>query len=242
MNIVDVIFSDFYFITLFDIWLLVEKHKIPTIVLSQKILFNKQHVVTLYGKETDRFIFLITTPSRNDHVINFQILYDGINENGSEKIILPLDIISCPNKSREILFTIENKKSIADFLDVYTPLKKTKYLKKLSEPLELEEEAPLVLKKPRTKKKLEEGIIIEDENPLEVEKPLETTEMLVTKKPRKPRTKKKLEEGIIIEDENLEKPLETTEIKKPRKPRTKKNKLEEGIIIEDENPLEVEKP
>jgi hypothetical protein len=33
MNIVDVIFSDFYFITLFDIWLLVEKHKIPTIVL-----------------------------------------------------------------------------------------------------------------------------------------------------------------------------------------------------------------
>ena len=75
---------------------------------------------------------------------------------------------------------------------------------------------------------MEEGIIIEDENPLEVEKPLETTEMLVTKKPRKPRTKKnKLEE---------EQPLETTEIlvtKKPRKPRTKK-KLEEGIIIEDE--------
>jgi hypothetical protein len=128
MNIVDVIFSDFYFITLFDIWLLVEKHKIPTIVLSQKLLFNKKHVVTLYGKETDRFIFLITTPSRNDHVINFQILYDGVNENGSEKIILPLDIISCPNKSREILFTIENKKSIADFLDIYIPIKKTKYV------------------------------------------------------------------------------------------------------------------
>ena len=211
MNIVDVIFSEFYFITLFDIWLLVEKHKIPTIVLSQKILFNKQHVVTLYGKETDRFIFLITTPSRNDHVINFQILYDGINENGSENIILPLDIISCPNKSREILFTIEHKKSIAEFLETYTSIKKTKYLKKITEPFELrddEEEAPVVLKKPRKKKILEEGIIIEDENPLEVEKLLETTQ-LVTKKPRKPRTKKILEENIIIEDEN---PLEVEKL------------------------------
>jgi hypothetical protein len=253
MNIVDVIFSEFYFITLFDIWLLVEKHMIPTIVLSQKILFNKQHVVTLYGKETDRFIFLITTPSRNDHVINFQILYDGINENGSENIILPLDIISCPNKSREILFTIENKKSISDFLDSYTSIKKTKYLKKFSEHLELnddeKEEAPLVLKKP--KKKLGESIIIgeniekplELDNPLELEKPLEPTEMLVTKKPRKPRTKKKLEEGIIIE-ENLDNPLETQQLvtKKPRKPRTKKKKLEEGIIIEEnlDNPLETQ--
>jgi hypothetical protein len=249
MNIVDVIFSEFYFITLFDIWLLVEKHKIPTIVLSQKLLFNKKHVVTLYGKETDRFIFLITTPSRNDHVINFQILYDGINENGSENIILPLDIISCPNKSREILFTIDNKKSIASFLDTYMSIKKTKYLKKLSESLELrdEEERPLVLKKP--KKKLGEGIIIENEIPLELDKPLELeplelepleTQQLVTKKPRKPRTKKnKLEEGIIIENEiplELDKPLETQQLvtKKPRKPRTKKNKLEEGIIIENE--------
>ena len=231
MNIVDVIFSEYYFITLFDIWLLVEKHKIPTIVLSQKLLFNRKHVVTLYGKETDRFIFLITTPSRNDHVINFQILY----ENGSENIILPLDIISCPNKSREILFTIEHKKSIAEFLETYTSIKKTKYLKKITEPFELrddEEEAPVVLKKPRKKKILEEGIIIEDENPLEVEKLLETTQ-LVTKKPRKPRTKKILEENIIIEDEN---PLEIKEMlvtKKPRKPRTKKNKLEL------ENPLEI---
>ena len=175
-------------------------------MVSQKLLFNRKHVVTLYGKETDRFIFLITTPSRNDHVINFQILYDGINENGSENIILPLDIISCPNKSREILFTIEHKKSIAEFLETYTSIKKTKYLKKITEPFELrddEEEAPVVLKKPRKKKILEEGIIIEDENPLEVEKLLETTQ-LVTKKPRKPRTKKnKLELENQLEVEKL---------------------------------------
>jgi hypothetical protein len=173
------------------------------IVLSQKLLFNKRHVITLFGNETDNFIFLITTPSRNDHVINFQILYNGINENGSENITLPLDIISCPNKSREILYTVENKKSISEMLGSYTPIKKTKYLKKVTERLELredEEEAPIALKKPRkprTKRnKLEEGILIE---------PI-------------------VEEGILIEP-----PIA---LKKPRKPRTKKNKLEEGILIE----------
>jgi hypothetical protein len=255
MNIFDVIFSEYYFITLFDIWLLVEKHKIPMIILSQKLLFNKKHVVTLFGNETDKFIFLITTPSRSDHVINFQILYNGTNENGSENITLPLDIISCPNKSREILFTIENKKSIAEFIDVYTPIKKTKYLKKVTEQLELredEEEAPIALKKPRklkTKKnKLEEGILIEGEGPIEGEKliegegPIEGEKLIEgekiieenpVKKTRKPRTKKnKLEEGILIEGEPIGEP-----VKKPRKPRTKKNKLEEGILIE-----EVEKP
>jgi hypothetical protein len=186
MNIYDVIFSEHYFITLFDIWLYVEKHKIPIIILSQKLLFNRKHVVTLYGKESDAFIFLITTPSRNDHVINFQLLYETETDN----LTLPLDIISCPIKSREILFTIENKSSIAEFLDVYTPRKKTKYLKKITDNLEIidDEEEVVVLKKarkPRTKK-----------NQLEGES--------VAKKPRKPRTKKnKLEGEILFVNEDI---------------------------------------
>ena len=204
MNIYDVIFSEHYFITLFDIWLIVEKYQIPIIILSQKLLFNKKHVITLYGEESDNFIFLITTPSRNDHVINFQILYNSVTNN----LILPLDIISCPNKKREILYTIENKKSITEYLEVFTPRNKTKYIKKLSEQFELigDEEEEIKIKKPRTKKLLDEEFIIV--NP---------------KKPRKPRTKKLLDEEFIIVNP-----------KKTRKPRTKKNKLEGELVFVDE--------
>lgn len=164
MNIYEAIFSEHYFITLFDIWLLVEKYKIPIIVLSQKLLFNKKHVVTLYGEESDLFVFLITSPSRNDHVINFQILYRDSND-----IKLPLDIISCPNKKSELLFTIENKQSITEYLDEYTPRNKTKYIKKITEHIELrdDKEEIKVLKpprKPRTKKnKLGDDVIIINE-------------------------------------------------------------------------------
>jgi hypothetical protein len=164
MNIYEAIFSEHYFITLFDIWLLVEKYKIPMIVLSQKLLFNKKHVVTLYGEESDLFVFLITSPSRNDHVINFQILYRDSND-----IKLPLDIISCPNKKSELLFTIENKQSITEYLDEYTPRNKTKYIKKITEHIELrdDKEEIKVLKpprKPRTKKnKLGDDVIIINE-------------------------------------------------------------------------------
>jgi hypothetical protein len=194
MNIYDVIFSENYFITLFDIWLLVEKYKIPIIILSQKILFNKKHVVTLYGEETNLFIFLITTPSRNDHVINFQILTSE-----EDNIKLPIDIISCPTKKREILFTVENKKTIKEYLDVYTPRNKTKYIKKITEKLDLlddEEEEKIKLKpkarKPRTKKKkLGDDVIIVNEE-----------ELNIPKKPRKPRTKKKkLGDDVIIVNE-----------------------------------------
>jgi hypothetical protein len=187
MNIYDVIFSEYYFITLFDIWLLVEKYKIPTIILSQKLLFNRKHVATLFGEPTNNFIFLITTPSRNDHVINFQLLYETTSDN----IRLPLDIISCPVKSREIIFTIEKKTSITEYLESYTPRKKTKYLKKITEHLELiDDEEPIIVvkkpRKPRTKKnKLEEELIFEEP---------------VIK--RKPRTKKnKLEEELIFEED-----------------------------------------
>ena len=111
------------------------------------------------------FVFLITSPSRNDHVINFQILYRDSND-----IKLPLDIISCPNKKSELLFTIENKQSITEYLDEYTPRNKTKYMKKITEQIELrgeEEEELKVLKpprKPRTKKnKLGDDVIIINE-------------------------------------------------------------------------------
>jgi hypothetical protein len=203
MKLIDVIYSKYYFITLFDIWLMVEEFKIPIIILSQKLLFNNKHVVSLYSDDSGKYIYLITSPSRNDHVINFQIFY--LDENIFK---LPLDIITCPSKLKEITNSIENIKTINEYLDTYVIVSKTKYIKKISgqknsEKIvlkDVEEEDILKLKPKKQRKKLDltnKVIINEEGNKVDVE--VET----IPKKARKPYTRKKLDltNKIIIDEQ-----------------------------------------
>ena len=56
------IYSDNYFLSPFDIWVLVQKYKIPTIFICQKFIMEtdyKRHAFVAYGEKTDAFVFIL---------------------------------------------------------------------------------------------------------------------------------------------------------------------------------------
>ena len=113
-----------FFISNFDLFLLMEYYEIPSILLSQKkILFLFNHVLTMFGNLSNKFVFIITSATRNKIVLSYQILYNTNETN----IFLPLEILK--TDKREIIFdSIQNKFNIQRFLDMY-PIQKINYLK-----------------------------------------------------------------------------------------------------------------
>jgi len=113
-----------FFISNFDLFLLMEYYQIPSILLSQKkILFLFNHVLTMFGNLSDKFVFIITSATRNKVVLSYQILYNTNETN----IFLPLEILK--TDKREIIFdSIQNKFNIQRFLDMYS-IQKINYLK-----------------------------------------------------------------------------------------------------------------
>ena len=62
LSFIDFITTDNYFLTTFDLWLLVQKFKIPTIFISTTKLLetnNKKHFFIGYGEENDDFAFVV---------------------------------------------------------------------------------------------------------------------------------------------------------------------------------------
>jgi hypothetical protein len=107
------ILDDDYFITNLDIWLMVEKYEIPTILLSLKPLLqtkNEQKHLVLYGDETsDAFVFIIAPTMKTETVPGYKVV-----ESPDQSIFIPLDDTSC-----EAFFTesVDNKISIKQFLE-----------------------------------------------------------------------------------------------------------------------------
>jgi len=133
-----------FFITNFDLFLLMEHYKIPSILLSQKkILFLFNHVLTMYGELSDKFVFIITSATRNKVVLSYQILYNTNEKN----IFLPLEILE--GDKREIIFdSIQNKYNIQRFLDIYS-IQKINYLKQY---IKTKKAREVKVKKRKTKK------------------------------------------------------------------------------------------
>ena len=143
-----------FFITNFDLFLLMEHYKIPSILLSQKkILFLFNHVLTMYGELSDNFVFIVTSATRNKVVLSYQILYDTNEKN----IFLPLEILKEDKKEilerdkREIIFgSIQNKYNIQQFLDMYS-IQKISYLNQYNKTKKARE---VKVKKRKTKKRI----------------------------------------------------------------------------------------
>ena len=124
LQLLQFIKSPDFFITNFDLFLLMEYYQIPSILLSQKkILFLFNHVLTMFGNLSNKFVFIITSATRNKVVLSYQILYNTNETN----IFLPLEILK--TDKREIIFdSIQNKFNINRFLDMYS-IQKINYLK-----------------------------------------------------------------------------------------------------------------
>ena len=162
INIMDVIYSEEYFITNFDLMILMIYYKIPAILISNKPIFlslyerrflilndtiaepsisNSQTAATaVTAVKSNTFVFIITSPSRNEHIATYQL----INKIEDNRILLSLDELQC-NKKKDIELALTEYTDINTFLGEYQVRKKTKYqergkISKLNEILSLQAE------------------------------------------------------------------------------------------------------
>ena len=71
------IYTDNYFLTTFDLWLLVNRFKIPTIFICQKFILQtkyQNHEFVGYGNLDDKFAFVVLPGFRPENVPNFRII------------------------------------------------------------------------------------------------------------------------------------------------------------------------
>jgi len=145
------IFTDSYFITNFDIWIMLEKYEIPSMLISSKTLLETKHtknVFVINGNERSDFLFIISPGLRAENIPKYKIV-----QSPEKQIFFPIAITKCEDVLRE---AVREKISIEDYLVGYKREKTTKYKLKNPNP------------KPRVKKMPKLAIVDEEEELVEV--------------------------------------------------------------------------
>ena len=172
----DFIYSDTYFLTTLDIWLFIEKYKIPTVFISSKTLLQTQYNSQLfvgYGSITDKLLFIVIPGLRPENVPKYKVI---INENKELFIsVNHLINISC---AETIENSFRNVNTVEIYLKNYVKQTKTKYIKKIK--LNIIDESPEAPTPTKTKTRRVKLNIME-ESP-EVAKPLPPPPSLKLKK------------------------------------------------------------
>ena len=197
LEFIDFITTSNYYLTNFDIWLLVQHFKIPTIFISTTLLLETNKTKSFfigYGDQNDEFAFVVVPGIGVEKVPAFKLIETNKNE-----AFISLDkLLDCENKN-EINEAFRNKIIIEDFLSVFDPsiLKEKKIKKKLIiEEDSQDEEEPVKKKKPPKKK-----LIIESSSSITQSEKSTSSEIRIpkgkTKKVKlvgiKPKTKKNKE-------------------------------------------------
>ena len=183
------LYTDNYFLTTFDLWLLVQKYEIPTIFICQKFILQtnyEENVFIGYGNRNDNFAFVLIPAFRPETIPLFRLIMDEKSD-----VFISLNKLddSCVDK---IHGAIENKVSIEDYLAKFTKVTKTIYKKK--KPMIIIEDSDSDSEKV---KEVNKKIVIEEtasDTPEKVE-------------PKKKQTKKRSVTGNQKTKKNVKKPL-----------------------------------
>jgi hypothetical protein len=112
LSFANFVYSDNYFLTTFDLWLLVTKFEIPTIFICQKlILQTTKHELIGYTNGDNEFAFILIPGFRAENIPSYKIIQS--NENESFISMEQIENSDCANKIRN---AINNKISIEDYL------------------------------------------------------------------------------------------------------------------------------
>jgi hypothetical protein len=118
LSFINFIYTHNYFLTTFDIWLIVQKYKIPTIFISQtKILQTnkKDNIFVGYGTATDEFIFIIIPGLRAANVPGFKYV-----ESDKGDCFISLDKIKNDTCKAQIMDAIDKQSSVEIYLDNFS--------------------------------------------------------------------------------------------------------------------------
>jgi hypothetical protein len=162
LSFANLVYTENYFLTTFDLWLLVVKYKIPTIFISQKSILQTNHEKNEflgYGTREDSFAFIVIPGFRPENVPGYKLILSNDGD-----AFISLDKLN-DNCVERIYQAIENPISIENYLHNFIKPKKTKYVKKKPVgPILIEsdsEDTPPPVIKPKVGRK--KKIVVEEE-------------------------------------------------------------------------------
>jgi hypothetical protein len=179
------LYSEDYFITPLDIWLIVTKYKIPAILLSSVTILqtgNKETEFVLYGKPDDSFIFIVSPGLRSENIPKYKIITNEGND-----ISFPLSVLK---EESAIESAFDKQVTVNTYLEEYKVEPKTKYKKKkytLILPKEEIEREEKVAEEPVEEVQVKEEEDAKVEEPVEEEKKAEEQTFIRVKKSKKNR-------------------------------------------------------
>jgi hypothetical protein len=154
------IYTDNYFLTPFDLWVLVQKYKIPTIFISQKFILQtkyEKHQFIAYGKDDkEKFAFIIVPGLRPENVPSYKLVQTSEGD-----AFISLDKLK-EEFIEKIKDDIDNQISIEEYLENFTKPKLTKYKKKKPVRLIIESDSEELKVEPPEIKSANKKLIIED--------------------------------------------------------------------------------
>ena len=223
------IYSDDYFITNLDLYVILVKHKIPSIIISSKpiILTNKQTIeLVLYGSQEDNFVFIYSPALRAETIPKYSIIETN------SIIFYPLSIINEESRNT-IIRSIETGNNIEQVLRSFTKksvklhidkdIKKPKKLKlKIVDEEVVNEEKEEKEEKEVVDAKRERGILDE------LEENSDSKELLF---PELSKEERQDQNELDIEDKDEDKDKDKDKTRKQKtyivlkKPKTKKRKF-----------------
>ena len=143
--------TDNYFLTTFDLWLLVQKYEIPSIFVSTTKLLetnNKEHFFIGYGQKNDNFAFIVIPGISPENKPAFKLI-----ETDSNDVFIALDkLLDCDHKNK-INDAFKDKISVDEFLREFNPKKLEKKKLRIVDSSEDEKE-PVKKAKKQPKKQL----------------------------------------------------------------------------------------
>ena len=196
------IYTDNYFLTTLDLWLLVNKYKIPTVFICQKFILQTKytkHEFVGYGNDEDKFVFIVVPGFRPENIPNYKL----IQSNGGD-IFISLNKLN-ENCVDRIQKAIHDKISIEEYLENFVKPNTTTYKKKKPVGLIMESDS-----EEKEKRKPKKKFIIEETTPISPEEALPKPQKKQTKKNvalKGNQTKKNLKKRklLIVESSSTEK-------------------------------------
>jgi len=115
------ILSDSYFLTHFDLWLLLNKYKIPSFFVSIKKNIKYNNVKGLgnqsflcYGEPSDKFVFIIVPAFAPEKVPTYRVINNIEDE--TEQISFSLDELKDSEGLDDLNLSLENSITVLDYL------------------------------------------------------------------------------------------------------------------------------
>lgn len=130
------LYTDSYFLTALDLWLLVSKYKIPTIFISQKWILQtkyEKHEFVGYGDMSDKFTFIVIPAFRTETVPGYKLIQTNT---GDTEFSLDKLNDDCVERIRE---AINTKVSFAAYLKSFKKPAAAVYKKKTAFAIEADQ-------------------------------------------------------------------------------------------------------